>query len=227
MQEVGHHLRGRGVPLVLCGSRHSDPLQEMRAQLGTEAPFISATGSALLVPVGYFAFSVGATETSGGYEIVRFGEKPGDLLKVLHRASQETGIAVDVLDTAALTFQPKTHDPTPLLARIERYGRRWTQDGAGYVISSDQDRKLAVMVLTRFFFQISRRVLTIGIGNSVEDLDVLSAVDRPVILRSRSSAEIQRLLPATQVTDLPGSAGFVETIYELIPRPDETQPQVA
>src|SRR4029434_2576627 len=80
-------LRRRDIPLILCTSKTRAETEDWRKELGNEHPFIVENGGALLIPVGYFRFTIPFSNHSGDCELIQFGDSAADLRKILKEAA--------------------------------------------------------------------------------------------------------------------------------------------
>lgn len=93
-------LRERDIPLVFCSSKTRVEQEVYRQALHLQTPFIVENGSAILIPEGYFSFSLREeaalapcdTREVAGYQAILLG-KPADYIrKCIAEARSEAGI---------------------------------------------------------------------------------------------------------------------------------------
>ena len=107
--------------------------------------------------------------------------------------------------------------------QIVARGLRWTKVGALFHLTGDNDKGEAVQLLMRCYereqrlrFQ-SRRVESVGIGNSITDVPVLAAVDHPILIQRTDGAfDMDVLLPQLVRTRGIGPAGWNDAILRLL-----------
>ena len=102
-----------------------------------------------------------------------------------------------------------------LLGAIQRAGFRWTHGGRLYHICGNHDKGTAVRALLELFGGRHREVRSIGLGDSLNDLPLLAAVDVPVVIRSRRSPVPFGLSGAIRTRTV-GPRGWNEAVAELL-----------
>jgi predicted mannosyl-3-phosphoglycerate phosphatase (HAD superfamily) len=104
------------------------------------------------------------------------------------------------------------HVPNGYFADLEDL---WPLDEAWHVLPlGAPDLGRAVRLLATLFQVSGADVLTIGLGCSWRDRQLLGAVDVPIIVRSETpdQARLQRRLPGAYLTNAAGPAGWQEAI---------------
>ena len=198
-------IRARGIPLVLCSSKTRAEIEALRRRLDNAHPFIAENGGGIFVPRGYFAEEFEA-DAFGDYRLIRLGMSYGEIRKRFVRLRERLGARMrgfaDMTDdeVAALTGLPRgearlakqrdfdeafVFDGTAgetFLRAIGDAGLHWTQ-GRFFHIMGDHDKGRAVHLLQSLYRREFGAVTSIGLGDSLNDLPMLAAVDRPVLVR--------------------------------------------
>jgi len=239
-REALHRIRELELPLVFCSSKTRAEVEYWRTTLDNRHPFIVENGGALYVPDGCFPPDFGAPARRDAYAVFEFGTPYNDLVDTLHRASQDTGCRVrgfrdmsaeEVSRRYGLSFEQarlakireydepfEILDPpgTELLAAIECRGRRWTRGGRLHHITGHANKADSVCLLTRHYRRTFDNIITVGLGDGMNDLDFLSCVDIPVVIRSKIASKLRSALPHARVTALPGPEGWNRAILEIL-----------
>ncbi len=240
-------LVGLGVPVVLCSSKTRAEQEELRQVLGIPDPFIVENGSAVVIPVDYFPFELpGEPDVTGSWVMV-LGVGAGQIRQALAAACGRLGLPVQgygdlsVAEVAEITgLEPMAAARarqreysetivTPLSPReVEVLKRELARDGlvavSGgrfYTVTSQQSHKgEAVRVLNGLFRRLLGDIVTVGIGDSANDLPLLAAVDRAYLVQRPNST--WQDTPGLVVTRVPGvgPAGWQQVAGEIIPHPD-------
>ena len=232
-------VRQRGIPLVICSSKTRAEIEVYRKRLDNGHPFISENGGGIYIPAGYFPFH-GAGEFREGYEVISLGASYDEMRKRLAALRDRLGIAVrgfgdmTVYEVAGLTglsleearlakqrdfeepfiFPDKPDDR--FLREIEGEKLRWTQ-GRFFHIMGNHHKGKAVNILRRLYERRDGPVMTIGIGDSLNDLPFLLSVDRPVLVKKESGIHDGRIdIPGLVRTEGIGPAGWNEAVMRLI-----------
>jgi mannosyl-3-phosphoglycerate phosphatase len=101
------------------------------------------------------------------------------------------------------------------LQAIEAEGLRWTQ-GRFFHIMGNHHKGRAVDILRKLFDRAAGPVLTIGIGDSLNDLPFLLTVDRPVLVRRADGSHDARItIPGILRTRGVGPRGWNEAVMRL------------
>jgi mannosyl-3-phosphoglycerate phosphatase len=106
-----------------------------------------------------------------------------------------------------------------LLAALHDTGLRCTRGGRYFHVTGISDKGLAVRKLRSLFTQTLGRVITVGLGDSLNDLPLLREVDLPIIVRNpatNDSARLLRKVPTAKITRKPGPAGWNDAILEAV-----------
>jgi mannosyl-3-phosphoglycerate phosphatase len=194
-----------GIPLVLCSSKTAAEQAFHRQELAIPDPYIVENGSAIFIPDGYFPNTV-----FGGPRPLVLGRPAGEIRAALEAVRLETGLrfrgyhdltvaevsAVTGLDLAAADrarqrdFSETIVDPLSpaelalLRPALTRRGLAVASGGRFHtVMGAAADKGAAVRRLTSLFQAHHGRVITVGLGDSANDLPLLDAVDRPYLVQ--------------------------------------------
>jgi glycerate 2-kinase len=232
-------VRMRRVPLVLCSSKTRAEIEVWRRRLENSDPFIAENGGAIYVPRGYFSFPFEAGE-SGDYQLIRFGLPYAEVRQHFVRLREQCGAKVrgfaDMTDEQVAAMTGLARDEAVLarqrefdevfvfdgapdagfLQAIEASGLYWTQ-GQFFHILGAHDKGGAVRSLQALYRREYGAVTSIGLGDSLNDLSLLQAVDRPVLVRHADGGFDQRIdVPGLLRTRLAGPAGWNEAVLQLL-----------
>lgn len=229
------------VPLVFCSSKTRAEILFWRRRLGNGHPFISENGGGIFMPPGALAGLTGLPLT-GGLATIAFGSPYAQLRREFVRLRRQLGAAVrgfgdmTASEVAALTgltpyqarlarqrdfdepFVFKGGDPGPFLRAIEASGWNWTR-GELYHLLGDHDKGRAVALLLDRY---RRRgpVFSAALGDGLNDLPMLRAVDRPFLVRRPGGGFAPGVdFPGLERTRAAGPAGWNEALAALL---DET-----
>lgn len=205
-------LRGKRVPVVLCSSKTRPEIEMYRERLGFKDPFIVENGGAIYIPKGYFNFDSGG-EGRDGYDVIVIGRRYEEIRDVFIRIRKKTGIRAEgfgdmsvkdiavlaglPLSEAGLAKQREFDEPfifgeeeerrELFLRSVNEEGLRWTR-GRFYHILGDNDKGKAVKILKGFYEKVHGRVMTIALGDSLNDLPLLQEADYPVLVQKKDGS---------------------------------------
>ncbi|HEY4485903.1 MAG TPA: HAD-IIB family hydrolase, partial [Nitrospiria bacterium] len=233
----------RAIPWILCTGKTRTELAPIRRAMGHRHPFIVENGGAILIPPGYFSAGLPSHRIVGGYQAIEIGLPYALLRMALREVADETGMSVkgfgdlDPVEISRLTglsvedakramsreydepflieAPPENHPEA--LKRIESKGFRWTKGGQFYHVTGNNDKGRAVNILTDIYRRQHGRILTIGIGDALNDLPLLAAVDRPILVRKPDGSYDEAIaLPDLERADGIGPAGWNRSVLGLL-----------
>jgi mannosyl-3-phosphoglycerate phosphatase len=196
-------LEARSIPLVFCTSKSRAEVEPIRALAGNHHPFIVENGAAIFIPPGYFS-------SGEDYQVIRLGRPYAEVVGALRRASVASGCRVrgfhemTAAEVAAVCglgmeaaerakerefdepFQILSESPGQicgLLAAIEGEGFTWTRGGRFYHVRGGHNKGRAARRLLDLYRRVTPDVVTVGLGDSPNDISLLEAVDVPLMRR--------------------------------------------
>lgn len=232
-------LRRRKVPLVLCTSKTRAEVVPLRRRLKNAHPFIVENGGGIVVPPGYFGRRAASRIELGR----RYGEISAALddlarrsrvrVRGFHRLSPRqiadaTGLS---LAEARLAKEREFDEPFWFIgadraarARFVRLARRsgydLTTGGRFWHLFSGSDKGLAVRRLQALYRRRDgRRIRTLALGDAENDLPMLEAVDRAVLLPSSDGSfdrAVLRSLPGVVLGSAPGPEGWNRAVLRAL-----------
>lgn len=243
-------LKRRRIPLVIASSKTRAEIIRWRARLGNQDPFISENGGGLFIPPGATPRTIPLASMSRGYLTVRFGAGYPRLRGCLRAISRELGVRLrgfgDMGSTEiarrtglpdeelSLSKEREYDEPfipiRPLTAaeetRLEALalaaGLRVTRGGRFYHLIGPSSKGAAARLLMTGYGGEDAPVRSLALGDGANDLELLEAVDRPVVVArpDRTHApELRAALPHARFTTGIGPDGFNEAILEFLARP--------
>lgn len=235
-------VRVRRIPLIFCSSKTWAEIEPLRSELRNTDPFITENGGGIFIPYEYFPQAIADSRRTGEYLRIEPGEPYPMLREALVEIREETGIAVrgygdmtvrEVAERTSLSVQEaersrqrdydepfvieaEESEHARVLSAIVARGLRWTRGGRFYHLSGNHDKGEAVRRVTRLYREIYRPIITIGIGDGPNDLSMLGAVDRPVVIQRRDGTYLETEVGNTARFDGIGPVGWNRAVLELI-----------
>jgi mannosyl-3-phosphoglycerate phosphatase len=209
-------LRKLGVPVICCSSKTSREIEYWRKKLGLLTPFIAENGAAVFLPADQFGGLRGEFIRRGQYLVRELGPARSKLRTVFEKVRREmrvgiTGfsdmdtptvkslcgfatiqqakIAADREYSEPFVFPRQIEDKTisDVLARFEEYQLKVIRGRRFFHLVGDINKGRAVEFLKCMCSEIGQaREQTIGIGDSTNDLEMLNAVDFPVLVMAKN-----------------------------------------
>ena len=231
-------------PLILCTSKTRAEIEVYREKLGVTDPFISENGGAIFIPRDYFTFWYDHDKSVEGYNVIELGKEYADLCRELKGIRKETGykivgfsdmtaeeIAKDcglsLRDAElskkreydeAFTIEGTKGQTDEVFRSIESKGLNYTVGGRYSHIMGNSDKGKAVDILTELYKREKRgsEIKTVGLGDSLNDLPMLKAVDIPILVKKPDGLHDPEInFPNLIRIDGVGPVGWNKAINEL------------
>jgi mannosyl-3-phosphoglycerate phosphatase len=238
-------LRQKGIPLIFCTSKTRAEIEAVRLVLNNLDPFISENGGAVFIPRGYFRQKICRPNKNSPYGVIELGTPYPRLREVLSQikehwpgklkgfgdfsaedVARHTGLSKE---EAALALKREFDEPFLLedLSILEKVrelaraaGLHITQGGRFFHLTGDNDKgKASRLLQTMYTEEEGRPVRSIGLGDSLNDLALLEAMDFPVLVQKpggRYDASVR--VPNLMYAPGEGPAGWREAVLELVER---------
>lgn len=236
------YLGQRGIPIVFCSAKTRAEQEEYRKELGIYHPFIVENGGAIFISEGYFPFSFGYHKAQGAYQIIELGKPYHEVRQILGQVRAELGVnfrgfgdmsAEEVAADTGLDLESaqrakeREYDETVklegtpeeigrVLSAVEKAGLNYAHGGSYYDVMGGNDKGRATTILIDLFHKKLGQVETVGIGDSLNDLPMLSAVDMPILVQKPGGWWEEVDLPGLSRVKGVGSEAWNQAIKELI-----------
>lgn len=231
-------LRSEGIPLVLCTSKTFAEVEWYRDRLRNTHPFIVESGGAIYIPKGYFPFSFDYDDVVGRYLVLRLGGTYQEMVLALEEVAECTGVALrgfsdmsaeEIADISSLTLdqadraKQRDHDEPflilePAKARlVEQTSRIPLTWGGRFHHLNTSDKGRAVSNLIDMYRKMDADILTVGLGDCVNDLPMLQCVDVPILVKGENGAhDPEVVLPGLRRASAVGAAGLRQELLSLL-----------
>ena len=214
-------IREKKIPLIPVSSKTRAEMEEYRRRLKNDHPFVSENGGAVFIPKGYFSFQFSYDREWEEYRVLELGTFYPQIIRALEFIKKETGIQIrgfhdlseeDLVLLSGLTrgeaaWAKKREYDEPFLIeggekeikivqkKIRERGLNYVWGGRFHHILGKNDKGKATQILKDLYKKESSSVWTVGIGDSLNDLPMLSAVDHPILLKGEKdvSSEISAI----------------------------------
>lgn len=211
-------IREKEIPLILVSSKTRVEIEEYRRRLKNGHPFVSENGGAVFIPKDYFSFSFSHEREWRKYYVLELGAFYPQIIRALEFIKKETGIQIrgfhdlsekDLASLSGLSrdeaasAKKREYDEPFLIEggereiaivqkKIRERGLNYVWGGRFHHILGQNDKGKAVEILKELYRNQFSSIRTAGIGDSLNDLPMLSAVDHPFFLKGEEdlSSEI-------------------------------------
>ncbi len=238
-------LKEKEIPLIICSSKTRKEIEYYRRKLNNHDPFISENGGGIFIPKGYFQFSAQNSQFSvineEHYHVIRLGADYSDLREALLRLRSEgfnvkgfgdmtaeelAGIANMSIEEAEMAKERDFDEPfifsgneeelQKLFKSIKAMGFHYTK-GRFFHILGNTDKGKAVSILIELYKRGFEEVITVAIGDSLNDIPMLERADYPVLVK-KSDGTYEKLININGLirADGSGSEGWNWAIFYLV-----------
>ena len=234
---VLEELKAKQIPVVPVTSKTRQEVEALRRELGLVAPFVVENGSAVFVPVHQQLGAANQPE----YHLERLGCTYPEARLGLHSVAaalslclrgfgdlaiaeieQLTGLETEAARRAKAReftepFLSPDHSSQPLQqAALQAGFQVVVGDRFSHLIGGGAGKGKATKWLTQYYQAASEsKIVTVGLGNSPNDLKMLEAVDIPIVVPGQNGPH-QELSRGWEVATAPGSQGWAEAVARLI-----------
>ncbi len=242
--------RRRGYPVVLVSSKTRAEMLPLQRALGVSDPFVCENGGAVYFPPGCRKPLPDGCTRSGGLWRLGLGTPYARLVAALGEIRRELGWAIrgfsdmDPAEIAQLTGldlqasrrakerefdepfmvdNPATPDLEVLRTAAAKKGLSITLGGRFLHLKGPHDKEGAVSRLIEWYRQIHPHLVSVALGDSPNDFDMLACADYPVLVRSgRDFPELKRRLPRLMITAASGPLGWNAAVTEILSAQEDT-----
>lgn len=223
-------LKAAGCPVILNSSKTRPEIEALRKAMENTDPFIVENGSAVCIPEQYFATQ------EQDLTIKRFGPNRDDILKILEGLRKGYGYAfksfndmsvrelMDItgLDQASAKMAKMRDASEPLvwmdtetrlhsfMSRLSTTGLSVIAGGRFYHVMGSVSKADSIDWLMNAYRNQNPDIdyISVGLGDSFNDIPMLEAVDLPVLVQGMHGNEILIKRDDLIRTDKPGPAGW-------------------
>ena len=243
-KEALEYIREREVPIIICSSKTRDEIEGYRKKLLNNEPFISENGGAIFIPEFYKGLKYEYDKVGNGYLVIEISSEYKILEDVLKKIKDNTGIDIKSIaectvdevmqitglsrDEAALSQRREYTLPfiinggeseaSSIRNEILSVGYNYTEGGRFMHLMGANDKGKAVKKLVDIFKenQPDADIISVGIGDSLNDLSMLEVVDSPLLVKKISGdyeerIKVDRLIHADGV----GPIGWGKAVMRL------------
>ena len=219
-------IKALDVLLFFCSSKTQAEIEFYAKELGIGNPFIVENGGAIFIPKGYFSFSIPQAKNTRTYDVVELGLPYSVVREKLAKASAVAGAVIvgfgdmtvpEVAASTGLTlplarlakrrrfdepFRLVQGSKDELAKAVAAEGLTLTFGGKYSHVLGKSDKGKAVGVLKELLVRKFGDIVTYGVGDSENDLSMLAAVDKPMLVRKELGGRNAHLVAWTNLLRL-------------------------
>jgi mannosyl-3-phosphoglycerate phosphatase len=236
-------LKSVGIPLILCSSKTSSEMSPLWKELSLKDPFIVENGGAIYCPARYFSFPLPAFRSKRSFKVLELGTDVRTLRQVLAEAAAHCQTTVKSFGTMSVeeisALTGLTRDQAAL-ARKREYDEPFLIDGGDrerlfriligkgltvthgdrfFHLLGSHGKGEAVRTLLDLYRQRDPNLVSVGLGDSTNDLPFLMQVDRPVLVRKKDGswdAAVTAAISGIERTHTVGPQGWREAVEKIL-----------
>jgi mannosyl-3-phosphoglycerate phosphatase len=237
-------IRRADIPLILVTSKTYNETGVLQMEMGIDEPFIVENGAAVHFPARYADFLLKHINLGLPFQVtqtIQLGLSYGYIRAFIEEIRDQISIrgfgdmsVSEIADITGLTpkraeyakqrqytepfILERDEDIYMLQEAAKRRGIKITKGGRFYhMIGMNQDKGETVKIVRKIFDQkTGKKNLTIGLGDSINDLPMLNNVDIPVLIPNpwKNSPDIS--LPGLIRARDAGAKGWNDVIWRLL-----------
>jgi len=243
-------LKEKDIPLIICSSKTQAEIEYYRKKIDNCHPFISENGGGIFIPRGYFMFELQSPglniNEENEYYVMRLGAEYSELRKAIEQLRAEgfpvrgfgdmtapeiADIAHMSIDEAEMAGERYFDEPFlfhgteteigNLFLAIQSKGFKYTQ-GRFFHILGNSDKGKAVSIVMELYKNAFGEIVTIALGDSLNDMPMLERVDYPVIVQRLDGTYDPRIdIPNLVMAEGIGPEGWNRAVLSLIRKVDK------
>lgn len=241
-----------GIPVIFNTSKTLAEMQLLSRQFGNRHPFIVENGSAVVIPTGYFPDHFlnqldHEVKTLDEYRAIVLGTELDNIQSFVSRVnpaainfgqcSIEQAMHITGLSHSEARAAQQRDFSVPLQFEDEQAQRSFVRQateagfstllGGRFVHILGQCDKGSSMLTLKSLFKdhYAQDFQILALGDSPNDLHMLTHADKAVIVKSPSSHQLQPDHPDLYLTRHPAPEGWVEGVQQALPLHDHTHAQ--
>jgi len=235
------YLRREGIPIVFCSAKTRAEQEVYRQKLEITDPFIVENGGAIFINQDYFSFNFDFHRVQNGYQVIELGSSYREIRRILEQISiairanirgfgdmsaeevaAETGLSREAANLAkqreydeTLVLKGIPQEIDSILQAITVAGLNYSSGGRYYDVMGANDKGMATGILIDLFRRKFGRIKTVAIGDSPNDLPMLSEVEIPVLVQQPGGVWEEMDLPNLYRVKGVGPEGWAKAIEEI------------
>jgi mannosyl-3-phosphoglycerate phosphatase len=237
-----NRLKENDVSIIFCSAKTRAEQEIYRRELRLVQPFIVENGGAIFIPRAYFPFPFDYHKAVGDLLAIELAIPHSRVRKLLAKISKENDFlfrglgdmsTAEVAEITGLNIEsarlakqreydePVKFDPSgekdlsKFLAKLGEAGLNWAYGGRLYHVMGGGDKGKAVEILSGLYRKMWGEIRTVGLGNGLNDLPMLSQVDIPILVQKRDYSWEDINLPRLLKVPGVGPEGWSRAIVEI------------
>ncbi|MFQ6674027.1 MAG: mannosyl-3-phosphoglycerate phosphatase [Fidelibacterota bacterium] len=235
-------IEARNIPLIFCSSKTRAEQEVYRKQLRIDHPFIVEDGGAVFIEQDYFPFHFDYDKSVDNYRVIKLGMPYEKVRQALTEVASATGLSlrgygemtvdevssITGLDREAATQAMEREYQETVVTELDKAessrldkslnerGLTLSHGTRFFGVMGSHDKRKATRLLIDLYRRELGNVLSIGIGDSQNDLSMLSVVDQPVLVQKPDGTWEDLTIPNLQKAKGIGPVGWNRFVLEYL-----------
>lgn len=236
------NLKKEQIPVIPVTSKTRAEVEYLRREIGLNDPFIVENGSGIFIPQNDARFKLNNTIIKGEYHLKQLGCDYAEARAGLKKVAQTLGTDLqgfgdlttqDIINLTGLSLEEaklaKTRDftepfVTPQNFTADEIKNAVTKNGFkvvvgdrfSHLISINSDKGKAVNWLMENYQFPDQEIVTIGLGNSPNDLAMLENVQIPIVIPSKKGIHPNLARRNWKIAPFAGCKGWAVIVEEIL-----------
>jgi len=237
-------IRQKNIPLIISSGKTRTEIEFYREKIQNHHPFVSENGGGVFVPKDYFSYPFPYDRELDEYFVLELGTFYPVILEVLDSIKKETGIRIkgfSDLTEEELTpicglslkeaeFAKKREYDEPFMVeggkrevdlikkKIREKGMNYIWGGRFHHILGKSDKGRAIEIIKELYRKEFLFIFTVALGDNINDLPMLLAVDHPIFLMERNGSSLEIPLKNLAWFEGTGPRAWNDVIISLLNR---------
>lgn len=238
------YLQQNKIPVIPCSSKTQAEIEKLRLDLNNPHPFIIENGAAVFIPKHYFPVQPSDTKNQGEYWVKEFVAPHEHWLNKLNNVrdefnglykpfssmtieeiSQVTDLSMEQASLAAkrqfgepVLWLGSDDEKRAFIKTLQDSDAHVLQGGRFLHVCGDANKGKALIWLTGVYQQLkSQRFISIAIGDSHNDIQMLDMADKALVIRSpvHNIPSLSRV-DDIYISDKLGPAGWAQGVNQIL-----------
>ena len=214
IEPIIRHLLSLDVSIVFASSKTRNEIDFYRKKLRIRDPFITENGSAIMIPENYFKLTYEFTRRSLGYNIIELGTSYRIIREKIIAARNRVGGSIigfgdmtveEIAKDSGLPsylaklakkreysepFKILSENEKKVLQAIRNEGLCYIMGGRYFHALGNCNKGKATSILKNLYSLQFKKIISIGVGDSANDLAMLKIVDKPFKINKMADKKI-------------------------------------
>ncbi len=238
-------IKSSNIPLIFCTSKTFAETLYFQKEMGIKDPFVVENGGAAYIPKEFCIKSVGAPKFEGNFFEISLGTSSEELEEFINNFSSSrkveirtflkmtakeiseiTGLPVNLAILARerdfdipFIFKGSLEDFGELKKEAEEKGYLIQEGGTFYHLSGLHTKADALSKMFEFLGKRFKEAFKIGLGDSMNDLEMLKWVNYPILVSGRDNpyvSSIKQEIKGIKIYEEQGPKGWNSAILDLL-----------